>query len=54
MEDPFKKWKKKVQKSFFSETEVSPDSDFPVHERYTKEKNVQTMGIKKKNNKRNK
>lgn len=48
MEDLFKKWRKKIRKGFFSETEVSPGSDFPVHEQYTREKDILKINEKKK------
>ncbi len=40
--------KKKLKKTFEKSATVDPDSDFPVHEKFTRQKDV--LSAKKKNN----
>ena len=50
-EHPFRKLRKKLRKEF-EETFDVDRSDFPVHERYTKEEDIQTLKAKQKKKKR--
>lgn len=50
-EHPFRKLRKKLRKEFEETFEVDR-SDFPVHERYTREEYIQTMKTKQKKKKR--
>ncbi len=43
MDDLFKKLRKKLRKEYEDIFEVDERSDFPVHERYTKEEDIQQM-----------
>lgn len=38
--DEIKKLKKKIKKEFEEHIEINPDSDYPVHEKLTKEKKI--------------
>ena len=52
MDDLFKKFRKKIRKEYDNIFEVDEQSDFPIHERYTKEEDIQQMSQEK--NKRKK
>lgn len=46
-ESPFRKLRKKLRKEFEETFEIDR-SDFPVHERYTKEEDILTLKAKQK------
>lgn len=47
----FDQWKKKIKKEIERTYEVNENSDFPVHERYTREENFLTSKGKDKQEK---
>ena len=54
MDDLFKKLQKKLRKQYEDIFEVDGKSDFPIHERYTKEEDIQQMRQEKNKKKRTK
>ncbi len=49
MDGLFKKLRKKLRKEYEDIFEIDEKSDFPVHERYTKEEDIQKIAKNKKN-----
>ncbi|MBI5002192.1 hypothetical protein HZC31_02310 [Candidatus Woesearchaeota archaeon] len=48
MDDLFKKLRKKIREEYENIFEVDEKSDLPIHERYTKEEDIQQMRSEKK------
>jgi len=46
--DWFEKLRKKLKNNFDETAEVNEDSDLPIHEHFTKQKNIQSISRKRK------
>ena len=48
MDDLFKKLRKKIREEYENIFEVDEKADLPIHERYTKEEDIQQMRSEKR------